>query len=127
MGTTTINCTLLGCESECPCSTFASDSDVSKRCAPRDGSTIIPRLLAEKNAKLERLQRQLDNSVKIATVWRKSYETAEAERVALDAAFRALALRNAELERRLFVQQIDADVIRRLARDEAQSEAETRQ
>ena len=108
MKETTINCALLGCEAQCPCETFASGSDGANRC-------------------VQLLARRLANAEQIAAVWRKSYETAEAERVALDAAFRALALRNAELERRAFAARIDADVGRRLARDEAQTEAETRQ
>lgn len=73
-----------------------------------------------------RVAQRLANTEQVAGVWRKSYETAEAERVALDAAFRALALRLAELERRAFTTQIDADVARRLQRDEARDEAEAR-
>jgi hypothetical protein len=107
MKETTINCALLGCEAQCPCETFASGSDGANRC-------------------VQLLARRLSNAEQVAGVWRKSYETAEAERVALDAAFRALALRLAELERRAFTTQIDADVGRRLQRDEARDEAEAR-
>jgi hypothetical protein len=73
------------------------------------------------------LRRQLANAEQVAGVWRKSYETAEAERVALDAAFRALALRNAELERRAFALRIDKDVARRATQAALQAEAEARQ
>ena len=107
MKETTINCALLGCEAQCPCDTFAGTGEGANRC-------------------VQLLARRLANAEWVAALWLKSYETAEAERVALDAAFRALALRNAELERRAFAARIDEDVARRLQRVEAQAEAEAR-
>ena len=77
-------------------------------------------------AEADKIARQFANAEQVAAVWRKSYETAEAERVALDAAFRAVALRLAELDRRAFAARIDADVDRRLQRGVAQTEAEAR-